>query len=104
MKMQITFSVRRGSLSTPATDKIRAKVEKLQKFYERISSVEVTVDLEERENPALMLLLKTEPKKEFVVQAQNGELFTSLDEALKKMEQQLKKFKEKLTDTRPDQK
>lgn len=96
--MQITFSVRRGSLSDAHTEKIQAKVEKLTRFYDRISSTEVVIDLEDRNNPALTLLLKVEPKKELVVQAQSGELFASLDEALKKMEQQLKKFKEKLTD------
>lgn len=104
MNMQITFSVRRGSVSTLTTEKMQTKIEKLQKFYERISSAEVTIDLEVRENPALTLLIKAEPKKEFVVQTQCGELFASLDEALKKLEQQLKKFKEKLTDTRPEQK
>ncbi|MBO5436881.1 MAG: ribosome-associated translation inhibitor RaiA [Thermoguttaceae bacterium] len=102
--MQITFSVRRGTLSTATSEKIQAKIEKLNRFYDRISSVEVMADLESKDFPELTLLLKTEPKKEFVVQAQAGDLLTSLDEALKKMEQQLKKFKEKLTDTRPEQK
>lgn len=100
--MQITFSVRRGSISSPNMEKIQAKVEKLARFYDRISSAEVVIDLENRNNPALSLLLKIEPKKELIVQAQAGELFASLDEALKKMEQQLKKFKEKMTDSRVD--
>lgn len=96
--MQITFSVRRGSLSDSHVEKMQTKVDKLSRFYDRISSADVVIDLEDRNNPALTLLLKVEPKKELVVQAQSGELFASLDEALKKMEQQLKKFKEKLTD------
>jgi len=100
--MQITVSVRRGSVASITTEKIQTKVEKLVRFYDRISSAEVTIDLEVRENPALTLLLKVEPKKELVVQSQAGELFASLDEALKKMEQQLKKFKEKMTDTRTE--
>ncbi|MBQ9454507.1 MAG: ribosome-associated translation inhibitor RaiA [Thermoguttaceae bacterium] len=100
--MQVTLSVRRGSISSPNTEKIQSKVEKLTRFYDRIASAEVVVDLEDRNNPALTLLLKVEPKKELVVQSQAGELFASLDEALKKMEQQLKKFKEKLTDPRVD--
>lgn len=100
--MQITFSVRRGSVSDLTREKIQAKVEKIQKFYDRISSVEITIDLEVRENPALTLLMKVEPKKEFVVQSQAGELFASLDDSLKKLEQQIKKFKEKLTDNRPE--
>ena len=100
--MQITLSVRRGSITSPNTEKIQAKVEKLARFYDRITSAEVVVDLEDRNNPNLTLLLKVEPKKELVVQSQAGELFASLDEALKKMEQQLKKFKDKLTDPRAD--
>ena len=100
--MQITLSVRRGSISSPNMEKIQAKVEKLARFYDRISSAEVVIDLENRNNPELSLLLKVEPKKELIVQSQAGELFASLDEALKKMEQQLKKFKERLTDSRVD--
>ncbi|MBE6425212.1 MAG: ribosome-associated translation inhibitor RaiA [Planctomycetaceae bacterium] len=102
--MQITFSVRRGTLDAAMSAKFQAKIEKLSRFYDRISSVEVMADMESRVFPELTLLLKVEPKKEFVVQAQAGDLLTSLDEALKKMEQQLKKFKEKLSDTRPEQK
>ena len=100
--MQITLSVRRGSISSPNMEKIQAKVEKLARFYDRISSAEVVIDLENRNNPELSLLLKVEPKKELIVQSQAGEFFASLDEALKKMEQQLKKFKERLTDSRVD--
>ncbi len=102
MKMQITISVRRGTIGEPAREKINAKVEKLSRFYDRISSALITIDLDVRDNPAVDIQIKVEPKKEFVAQAQTGELFASLDEVLKKLEQQLKKFKEKLTDSRPE--
>ena len=100
--MLIKISVRHGDGISDATrEKIEFKVEKLKKFYDRISLAELTIDFVEKESPKLDLKITTEPQKEFIVTTQ-AELFTALDEGLKKMEQQLKKFKEKLTDRRPE--
>ncbi len=100
--MQITISVRRDTLTAETSKKMEAKIEKLQRFYDRISSVEITVSKEGTPDGTLNMLAKVEPKKELMVQVPCWDVTTALDEALKKMEQQLKKFKEKLTDNRPE--
>ncbi|MDO4575752.1 MAG: ribosome-associated translation inhibitor RaiA [Planctomycetia bacterium] len=101
-EMQISISVRHGSITDENREKIEAKIGKLQRFLDRISVVEVTVDLESRENPAVDIRLTTDHKKSFVAQSQIGELFASLDDGIHKLEQQIKKFKEKLYDKRPE--
>ncbi|MDO4584805.1 MAG: ribosome-associated translation inhibitor RaiA [Planctomycetia bacterium] len=100
--MQISISARHGSISDLTREKIESKVSKLQRFFERIQAIEVTVDLETRENPLVDIQLTTEHRKTFVVQTQSGELFVSLDEGIHKLEQQIKKYKEKLCDRRPE--
>lgn len=102
MAMLINISVRHGDgISDVTREKIESKVEKLKRFYDRISSADITIDFVEKDNPVVDLKITSEPQKEFIVTTQ-AELFAALDEGLKKMEQQLKKFKEKLTDRRPE--
>ena len=94
--MQINISVRHGAISELTREKIAKKVEKLERFLERITAIDVTVDLNPRENPIVDVQIHTELKHEFVAQTQAGELFISLDDAIHKLEQQLKKYKDKL--------
>ena len=94
--MQINISARHGTISEATREKITKKVEKLERFHDRVTAIDVTVDLEPRENPVLDVQIHTEPKHEFVVKTQAGELFISLDDAIHKLEQQLKKHKEKI--------
>ncbi|MDO4571420.1 MAG: ribosome-associated translation inhibitor RaiA [Planctomycetia bacterium] len=100
--MQVTVSTRHGNVSDTTREQIESKIQKLKRYYERLSAAEVTIDLEPRSNPQVDIRITAEPKKEFVVQVQEGDLTASFDAALRKLEQQLKKFKEKLTDKRPD--
>ena len=44
--MQITISARHGHLSDQTQQKISEKAKKLRKFFDRITAIEVTVDLE----------------------------------------------------------
>ena len=43
--MQISISTRHGHLSTGTQESITAKVEKLERFHDRLSVTEVIVDL-----------------------------------------------------------
>jgi putative sigma-54 modulation protein len=95
--VQIKISTRHGHLSDATQQKIDEKLEKLSRFYDRISSIEVTIDLERRENPSVDLNV-TAKQKEFVATSQAGELLMSIDQAVEKMEQQLRKHKEKVQD------
>ena len=48
--MQINISARHGHLSDATRGKITAKVEKLARLFERLTAIEVTVDLEHEQN------------------------------------------------------
>ena len=96
--MQIRISTRHGSLSDETQAKIRAKVEKLTRLFDRLTAIEVTVDLERREEPNVDLRVSAEHRHDFVASIRSNDLLGSIDLVLHKLEQQLRKYKEKIQD------
>lgn len=99
--MQVTISVRHGELSEATQEKIRGKVEKLLRFFARLTAIAVTVDLERDDQPVVELNVSAEHKHDFVSRHQAGEFWAALDGALDKMEQQIRRYKEKIQEHRP---
>ena len=96
--MQISVSTRHGHLNEESQDKIRAKVERLSRYFERLTSIEVTVDLSDSERPSVDLNVSAEHKHDFIASHESTELMISIDSVVHKMEQQLRKYKEKVQD------
>lgn len=96
--MQIKISARHGQLSDKTRDKIKSKLEKLSKIFERLTAIEMTVDLEHRESPGVDLRVSAEHKHDFVATERSGELLASVDRVLHKMEHQLRKYKDRIQD------
>ncbi len=94
--MQIKISSRHGQLSEDRQEKIRAKVARLERYFERLTSIEVTVDLSSPDSPPVGLLVSAEHKHDFVAHEQAGDLFKSVDAVVQKMEEQLRRYKEKI--------
>ena len=78
--------------------KITAKVEKLARLFERLSAIEVTVDLKQEQNPAVDIAVSAEHKHDFVAAEQSTSLMAALDGVIHKLEHQLRKYKEKVQD------
>src|SRR5271165_2169857 len=96
--VQIKISVRHGHLSDETQAKIEEKLEKLPRFYDRLTSIEVTVDLEHRDAPDVDLRVSAEHKHDFVAACRSMELIASIDDLVEKMEHQLRKYKQKVQD------
>lgn len=94
--MQTKISTRHGTVSDETQSKITAKVEKLTRYFERLTAIDVTIDLERRDQPRVDLKVSAEHKHDFVATAQTEELMASMDQAIHKLEQQLRKYKEKI--------
>lgn len=94
--MQIKISTRHGTLSEETRSKITTKVEKLTRIFDRLSEIAVTVDLEHRDDPTVDLKVSAEHKHDFVSTVREGELLSSVDQAVRKLEQQLRKYKQKI--------
>ena len=98
--MQINISTRHGHLSDATRAKITAKVEKLGRLFERLSAIEVTVDLEHEESPSVDVKVSAEHKHDFVAKARHKDILAAVDMGLDKLEQQVRKYKEKIQDHR----
>lgn len=98
--MQTTISVRHGHLSQASQDRITEKVEQVRKFFDRMTSIGVTVDLEHRERPSVEVRVRAEHHDEFVAIEHADTVFAALDGAIDKMENQLRRFKERLKEHR----
>lgn len=97
--MQIKISVRHGQLSEDARNYIHDKAEKLLRFFERLTSIEVTVDFKS-ENPSVEILARAEHKHEFVATESNADVLAAVDLVEHKLEGQIRRYKEKLQDHR----
>jgi putative sigma-54 modulation protein len=91
--VQIRISIRHGSLSEETQAKIRAKVEKLTRLFDRLTAIEVTIDLERRDEPNVDLRVSAEHRHDFVASIRSNDLLGSIDLVMHKLEQQLRKYK-----------
>jgi len=98
--VQTNISARHGRLSTRTQERIAEKVEKLQRYFDRVTGVQVTVDLEHRDNPSVELKVSAERTDVFVAVERSVDVMSALDGALHKMEQQIRRYKEKRTERR----
>jgi ribosome-associated translation inhibitor RaiA len=51
--VQVNISARHGHLSAGTQEKITDKVEKLRRLFDRVTAIQVTVDLEHEESPSV---------------------------------------------------
>ena len=76
--------------------KIRAKVKKLSRIFDRLTAIDVTCDVSDEEHPSVDLKVSAEHKHDFVATDRSANLMGSVDAVVHKMEQQLRKYKEKV--------
>lgn len=96
--MQINVSSRHGHLSGAAQAKVAAKVERLKRYFNRLTALNVTVDLQNPALPMVEIVASSEHFHELVSHESAAQLWRSVDGAVQKMEQQLRKHKEKVRD------
>lgn len=93
--MQVSVSARHGSLQPGDQQLIVEKAEKLRRLYDRITAIEVTVGLEHLEKPSVEIRISAEGAEDCVATADSTTVIASLDAAIPKVEQQLRRLKEK---------
>jgi putative sigma-54 modulation protein len=94
--VQVDISTRHGHLSDVSRQKIEAKVMRVTRVFERLTSIHLTVDLEHEEMPSVDLKVSAEHKHDFVSTDRGADLMGSIDAVVHRMESQLRKYKEKI--------
>ncbi len=97
--MQIKISARHGHLNEATQEFIRDKVNKLPHLFERLTMIEVTVDLK-GDKKVVELLVQAEHKHDFVARESHAELLAAVDLVVDKAQAQLRRYKEKIQDHR----
>ncbi len=96
--VQIKVSTRHGHLSPASQSKITEKVSRLKRYFDRLTALNVTVDMANRDLPAVEIVASSEHFHELVSHESAAQLWRSIDGAVQKLEQQLRKHKEKVRD------
>jgi putative sigma-54 modulation protein len=97
--VQIKISARHGHLGEATQQFIREKAEKLLHIFQRLTMIEVLVDFKE-DDTLVEFLVSAEHKHDFVARESNKDIQAAVDLVLHKLEQQVRKYKEKIQDHR----
>ncbi len=97
--MQIKISARHGHLSEASQEFIRDKAEKLLHFFERLTMIEVTVDLQ-KDIKEVKFVIQAEHKHDIVARSEHHDLLAAVDLVIDKVEAELRRYKEKIQDHR----
>ena len=102
--MQVTVFARHGHLDDPTQAALRDKAEGLLKYFERLVSVAVVVDLHQdhAHHVKVEITAVAGQRHEFVATEQNGDVVAAFNLASDKIKHQIKQYKEKLQDHRRD--
>lgn len=96
--MQVNVSARHGHLSPASQSKIAAKVSRLRRYFDRLTALNVTVDLQNPTLPGVEIVASAEHFHDLVSHDHASQLWRGVDGAVQKLEQQLRKHKEKIRD------
>jgi putative sigma-54 modulation protein len=98
--VQIKVSARHGHLSDEHQREIQTKVEKLLHYFDRLSMIEVTVDLGDKLVKKVEILVDAEHKHDFVARDEHEELAAAVDLTIDKIKHQIHRYKERIQDRR----
>ncbi len=93
--MQITIATRHGSLEPAQRSYLEEKATKLDRYFDRLMGIELAVEPIKHEWK-VEILISAEHKKDFVATGQAESPEAAMDQALHKMEQQLRRYKDRL--------
>jgi len=94
--MQITITARHFELTKAIRDYVESSCLKLKKYFDQIITIHVTLALENSRNICELSLHAG--KFGLQAQAEEMDMYLSIDNALDKMEAQIKKLKDRVTD------
>ncbi len=95
--MQVIVSIRHGELNLVIQERIRVKLQKLTRFSDRITEIDVIVDLKNQDAPAVETQVSLEHTGDLVAVSEADNVMSAVDQVQHKLEQQLRRHKQKKT-------
>jgi len=94
--VEICITARHGSISDDAFLMIQQKVEKLARFYDRVSSIEIMIDLPRKGESGVEMKVCADHANDFFARGSGHNILAAVESVVQKLEQQLRKYKERL--------
>ena len=91
------MNAKNGELTEAIQETIKSKVSKLPRFFDRTTGIQVLADLKNSDSPKVEIIVSAEETSDFFASDTGTNVLAALDQTISKIEQQLKKHKEKLT-------
>lgn len=98
--MEVKFVAKHGAVPADVQATIEQKVSKLPRFFDRTTGIQVVVDLSHAELPKVEIIVSAETTEDFVSSDTGNNVVVATDKAIEKIEKQMRKYKEKLTEHR----
>lgn len=95
--MQVAITCRHGSVSSSIQEYMTRKAEKLLTYFDRVTSIAITINFSNG-HTTVEILVDAEHRHDLVATETGDEVNAAFDLALHKMEQQLRKYKERIQD------
>lgn len=92
--MRINFTARHYKAPDKLRDYAESKVKSLEKYFDRILECEILLDYE-KQTQIVEIALKVPGQRLFVIE-KSEDTYKAIDEAVDKLERQVKKYKAKL--------
>jgi putative sigma-54 modulation protein len=100
LNMQVNVSARHGTLQPGDQELIEEKAIKLRRLYDRVNAIEVTIDLKQLDKPVVEIKVSAEQAEDSIARGEATNVIAALDIAIPKVEQQLRKLKDRKTGNR----
>ena len=96
--VEIKVVAKNGELSSAIQETMKQKVTKLPRFFDRTTGIQIVADLQHSTNPKVEVIVSAEETNDFFASDTGSNVIAALDAVISKIEKQLKKHKNKLTD------
>ena len=93
--MHIEITTRHGSLTPEQQTYLNEKAQKLLRFFDRLMAIEVEVD-QRKHDWLVEIFVSAEHKHDFVAREEAAVPEAAMDHCVHKIEQQLRRYKEKI--------
>lgn len=98
--MEIKVNAKHGELSEDVIQTMKDKVSNLPRFFNRTTGIQVIADLSNAVSPKVEIIVSAEETKDFFASQTGSNVIAALDLTISKIEQQMRKHKDKLTEHR----
>jgi putative sigma-54 modulation protein len=98
--VEIKLIARHGELTDELQNTMKAKVANLPRLFNRTTGIQVIADLSSSIAPKVEIIVSAEEVNDFFASQTGSNVLAALDLTISKIEQQLRKHKEKLTEHR----